>query len=68
MEAWLAANRRKTARGMPRFVTAWLGRTQDKGGGTASLFARAPARVIAAAGDHSAFTQEDWDKALGGKG
>lgn len=28
-EAWLAANRRKTARGMPRFIVGWLSRATD---------------------------------------
>jgi hypothetical protein len=33
--AWVnaAPDRRKTARGMPRFLVGWLGRSQDRGGG-----------------------------------
>jgi hypothetical protein len=42
--AWLEANptKRKTARGMPRFLVAWLGRAQDRG--------RAPPMPIGAPG------------------
>lgn len=34
MESWLDANptRRKTKRGIKRFINAWLSRAQDKGG------------------------------------
>tara|TARA_R110002012_G_scaffold34271_1_gene99188 strand:- start:10673 stop:11047 length:375 start_codon:yes stop_codon:yes gene_type:complete len=34
MESWLDANptRRKTMRGMKKFINAWLSRAQDKGG------------------------------------
>ena len=34
MESWLDANptRRKTAKGIKRFVNSWLARAQDKGG------------------------------------
>lgn len=34
MESWLDANptRRKTSRGIKRFVNSWLSRAQDKGG------------------------------------
>jgi hypothetical protein len=34
IRGWLDANpsRRKTSRGMARFIAAWLGKTQDKGG------------------------------------
>lgn len=34
MESWLDANptRRKTAKGIKRFVNSWLSRAQDKGG------------------------------------
>ena len=37
MRAWCLANpeKRKTGRGISRFVVAWLGRQQDKGGGGA---------------------------------
>lgn len=32
--AWVKANRPKTAKGMPRFLVGWIGRTNDRGGGT----------------------------------
>lgn len=40
MRGWLLANRtrRKTARGIERFATAWLAREQDRGGGAGGGF------------------------------
>ena len=40
MRGWLLANRtrRKTARGIERFVAAWLAREQDRGGGAGGGF------------------------------
>lgn len=44
MRAWLEANpsRRKTARGMPAFVTRWLGKEQDRPGAKAANGADEP--------------------------
>lgn len=32
--AWVQANTKKTAKGMPRFLNAWLARAQDRAGGS----------------------------------
>lgn len=42
MESWLDANptRRKTKRGIKRFINKWLGRAQDKGGSPLAQKAR----------------------------
>ena len=53
MRGWLLANpgRRKTRRGMPKFIHAWLAREQNRGGdhGPNAQLSAAPARRLTAA-------------------
>ena len=53
MRGWLLANpgKRKTLRGMPRFIHAWLAREQNRGGthGPNAQLSAAPARRLTAA-------------------
>lgn len=68
MRVWFDANptKRKTANGMPRFITAWLGRAQDRQGGSGGFAAPKP-RVIAPVGDFSNASAEDFFRALEAK-
>lgn len=44
--AWVEANQRKTAKGMPKFLNAWIGRTNDKGGGQKTSRSNQPTASI----------------------
>lgn len=62
MRSWLDANqeKRKTAKGLPRFIVMWLGKAQDRSGGSNGGPSNQPRRMSA-----GEITQQNIDKMLG---
>ena len=56
--AWINDNptKRKTANGMPRFLGSWLGRVQDRSGGSPQAGSPRTKRYV---------TSKDWDEIFG---